>query len=228
MTALVATRADRFGRRRTLIVLAVLAAAGLVAVAYVTGPTALMLTAFAGMVNGMGRDRGPAGAIEQAILPETTDASSRTWVLAVYNVVIDVGHAAGAAAAALPSLLIAAGWTRALRASRDVRRRCRGCRARGRRLRGLLEPDRDRERALRLPPLPIADARAADFAARGAVRASTAWAAVFSAPRCSRTGSSIATACPRPRSRRCSSARELSERALAPRGRVARRGASGC
>jgi MFS family permease len=111
MTALVARGADRVGRRRTLAGLALLTAAGLVAIVYVTDPVLLMVTAFAGLLNGMGRDRGPAGAIEQAMLPDTTDAPGRTWVLAVYNVIIDVGHAAGAASAAVPSLLVAAGWT---------------------------------------------------------------------------------------------------------------------
>jgi len=111
MTAIVAYRADRAGRRRTLIALGLLSAAGLAGVAYVTNPVGLVLTAFAGMVNGMGRDRGPAGAIEQAMLPQTTTAEGRTWVLAWYNVVLDAGHAAGAAAAAIPSLLVATGWS---------------------------------------------------------------------------------------------------------------------
>jgi predicted MFS family arabinose efflux permease len=47
------------------------------------------------MLNGMGRDRGPAGTLEQAILPETTDAEHRTWTLAWYNLVLDCGHAFG-------------------------------------------------------------------------------------------------------------------------------------
>lgn len=51
----------------------------------------------------MGRDRGPAGTLEQAILPETTDAGHRTWALAWYNLVLDCGHAFGGLAAALPA-----------------------------------------------------------------------------------------------------------------------------
>jgi predicted MFS family arabinose efflux permease len=51
------------------------------------------------MLNGMGRDRGPAGTLEQAILPETTDVAHRTWTLAWYNLVLDGGHAFGGLAA---------------------------------------------------------------------------------------------------------------------------------
>jgi hypothetical protein len=50
----------------------------------------LIPAAFVGRLNGMGRDRGPAGTLEQAILPETTEAAHRTWLLAWYNLVLDV------------------------------------------------------------------------------------------------------------------------------------------
>jgi hypothetical protein len=60
------------------------------------------------MLNGMGRDRGPAAALEQAMLPETTDAGHRTWILAYYNITLDVGHAVGALGGAVPTLLAAA------------------------------------------------------------------------------------------------------------------------
>ena len=110
MTALVMRYADRVGRRRTLIVLSFVSAAGLAGI--VSAPTAglLLLVAFLGMVNGMGRDRGPAGTLEQAMLPATTTAAGRTWVLAWYNVVLDAGHAIGAAVAAVPALLQSNGW----------------------------------------------------------------------------------------------------------------------
>lgn len=112
MTAVVARGADRAGRRRTLIGLSLLIGAGLVGVAFAHSVGVLLVTAFAGMLNGMGRDRGPSGALEQAMLPATTDARGRTWVLAWYNVVLDAGHAVGAAAAVIPTLLVSWGWTR--------------------------------------------------------------------------------------------------------------------
>src|SRR3989304_4723354 len=58
--------------------------------------------AFFGMVNGMGRDRGGAVALEQAMLPETVSAERRTWALAFYNLALDTGGALGSLAAALP------------------------------------------------------------------------------------------------------------------------------
>jgi MFS family permease len=54
------------------------------------------------MLNGMGRDRGAALAIEQAVLPETAPDSERTRVIAWYNVLQDAGHALGSLMAGLP------------------------------------------------------------------------------------------------------------------------------
>jgi MFS family permease len=96
---------DAIGRRRSLTVLTVLSAAGYIALGTATHPIALMLLAFVGMVNGMGRDRGAASALEQAILPETTGPADRTWMLAWYNLVLDAGHAIGALAGATPAVL---------------------------------------------------------------------------------------------------------------------------
>src|SRR3989304_6197949 len=53
--------------------------------------------AFFGMVNGMGRDRGGAVALEQAMLPETVSAERRTWALAFYNLALDTGGGGGGA-----------------------------------------------------------------------------------------------------------------------------------
>ena len=107
MTALVTFAGDRLGRRRTLVALSALTMCGYVAVTFATRAAWLLPAAFVGMLNGMGRDRGPAGALEQAILPETTDAAHRTWVLAWYNLVIDAGHALGGLAGVVPTLLAA-------------------------------------------------------------------------------------------------------------------------
>jgi MFS family permease len=111
MVALVGLLADRVGRRRTLVFVCMLASTGYVTLALVDRLLWLLPLAFAGMLNGMGRDRGPAGVLEQAMLPETTSAHGRTWVLAWYNLVLDVAHAVGALAGALPALLVSAyGW----------------------------------------------------------------------------------------------------------------------
>lgn len=107
-TAMVSLRGDLWGRRRVLIGLALLSAAGYLALAAFTSAAALVPLAFVGMLNGMGRDRGAASALDQAILPETVPDERRTWALAWYNVVQDVGHAIGALAAAVPTLIMRA------------------------------------------------------------------------------------------------------------------------
>ena len=97
--------ADRRGRRRMLIELALLGAAGSALVAFAAEPLVIGVAAFFGMLNGMGRDRGAAVIIEQAMLPATTSDSARTRAFAVYNILQDVGHAMGSLAAVFPTLL---------------------------------------------------------------------------------------------------------------------------
>ena len=99
MTLVVTLAGDRLGRRRALIALSILTGFGYIAASVSASLLWLLPAAFVGMLNGMGRDRGPAGTLEQAILPETTDAAHRTWTLAWYNLVLDCGHAFGGLAA---------------------------------------------------------------------------------------------------------------------------------
>lgn len=96
---------DRFGRRRALIALALLATAGGVALMLSAHLLVACAVAFLGMVNGMGRDRGAQLVLEQAILPATTNDAQRTRAFAWYNVLQDIGHAVGGLTAALPVLL---------------------------------------------------------------------------------------------------------------------------
>jgi hypothetical protein len=63
------------------------------------------VAAFLGMVNGMGRDRGAALVLEQAMLPGTGGDQERTRTFAWYNVLQDSGHALGGLAAALPAIV---------------------------------------------------------------------------------------------------------------------------
>ena len=57
--------ADTCGRRRTLALLGVLTAVGYLALAFLGTLPPLLIVAAATMVNGMGRDRGAASALEQ-------------------------------------------------------------------------------------------------------------------------------------------------------------------
>jgi MFS family permease len=101
-TLIVSFRADRLGRRRTLISLSLLMSLGGLGLALTTDLPGLLLLSFLGMLNGMGRDRGAGFALEQAIIPETSVAERRTWALAWYSLVLDAGHALGALAGTIP------------------------------------------------------------------------------------------------------------------------------
>jgi MFS family permease len=105
-TVVIGLRGDAWGRKRALIALTMLTAVGYVALATVTQAAALVPLAFVGMLNGMGRDRGAASALDQAILPETVPAERRTWALAWYNLVLDSGHAVGALGGAIPTIVM--------------------------------------------------------------------------------------------------------------------------
>jgi MFS family permease len=102
-------KGDRAGRRNVLVGLSALSALGGFGAAWSGSAAALAAVAFAGMVNGMGRDRGAAMVLDQAILPGTVADSARTRAFAVYNILQDIGHAVGGLLAALPEALEAAG-----------------------------------------------------------------------------------------------------------------------
>jgi MFS family permease len=125
-TVLVSVRADVWGRRRVLVLLALLSAVGYLALATFTTAAALVPLAFVGMLNGMGRDRGAASALDQAILPETVSDDRRTWALAWYNLVLDAGHAIGALGAIVPTILMRAAGATSLAAHQLTFLACAG------------------------------------------------------------------------------------------------------
>jgi MFS family permease len=102
---LVTWRGERVGYRRALLGLSLASGAGGVALALGSHPLALATAAFLGMANAMGRDRGGALVLEQAVLPATVGDAGRTFVFARYNVLQDVGHALGSLLAALPAVV---------------------------------------------------------------------------------------------------------------------------
>jgi MFS family permease len=104
-TLIVTFLGDRLGRRRSLLVISVVSAAGGFALIVTSNLTTVCAVAFIGMVNGMGRDRGASLVLEQAILPGTVTPERRTRSFAWYNVLQDMGHALGSVLAALPILL---------------------------------------------------------------------------------------------------------------------------
>jgi len=102
---LVTLAGDRLGRRRTLVVLALVGALGTSVVAASSHLLVMVAGSFVGMLNGMGRDRGASLVLDQAILPATTSDERRTVTFAWYSVLQDVGHALGALLAGAPILL---------------------------------------------------------------------------------------------------------------------------
>jgi MFS family permease len=100
-TVFITFKADHLGRRRTLFVLSLLTAAGSLPLIFHFGFLAMVI-AFLGMLNGMGSDRSPAFALEQATIPGLVADEKRTWALAWYSVVLDASGALGALASGIP------------------------------------------------------------------------------------------------------------------------------
>ena len=96
---------DRWNRKRFLIGLSLFSAVGGVLLAFARDPALMAAAGFLGMVNGLGRDRGAALILEQALLPATVDDAGRTRAFAWYNIAQDAGHALGGLLASLPLLL---------------------------------------------------------------------------------------------------------------------------
>jgi MFS family permease len=101
-TAAVSRFGERLGRRRILIIAALVSSCGGVALACVHSVSLLIPLAFVCMLNGLGTDRSAAFTVEQAIIPGLVSDRARTWALSWYNVALDLSGALGALSGALP------------------------------------------------------------------------------------------------------------------------------
>ncbi|MDE3230872.1 MAG: MFS transporter [Chloroflexota bacterium] len=108
-TYLVAIYADRWGRRRTQTVFALLMALTGAACALTRNYPALALAAFFGVLGSTASETASFLPIDQAMLPQTTAPARRTDLFARYNLVASLAGALGALSAALPDLLARAG-----------------------------------------------------------------------------------------------------------------------
>jgi MFS family permease len=104
-TGVVAFYGEPLGRRGALLTVSALSAAGLIVVAAAHSVALLACAAFIGMVNGMGRDRGPAQTLDQSVLADTISADTRTRAFTRYTLIQDVAGAMGSLAAGLPAVL---------------------------------------------------------------------------------------------------------------------------
>ena len=106
------TRADRWGRRRTLAAGAVLMLLGGWVMAATGDFVLLALAATIGVISPTGSEVGPFLAVEQACLAQVTVARDRTRVFAWYNVAGFLATALGAVTSGVVSeALQRAGWT---------------------------------------------------------------------------------------------------------------------
>ncbi len=92
------TRADRWGRRRTLLVGAALMALAGIAFIGTSDFMVLLAAATIGVISPSGNEVGPFLSIEQAALSQTLSDSERTEIFAWYNLVGSVATALGALA----------------------------------------------------------------------------------------------------------------------------------
>lgn len=97
--------ADRLGRKNSLFFLSLLGAIGGIALPLSPSLALLLTLVFIGMLNGTGTDRSASFALDQAIVPGLAPDSKRTWNLAWYNVLLDVGGSLGALCAGFPFFL---------------------------------------------------------------------------------------------------------------------------
>ena len=106
------TTADRFGRRRTLIIGAALMLGAGAAFVMTQNPVLLTLAAIVGVISPSGNEIGPFLSIEQAALSQLVPDDRRTHVFAWYNLAGSFATATGAlCAGVLAQTLQDSGWT---------------------------------------------------------------------------------------------------------------------
>jgi MFS family permease len=106
------TNADRIGRRRTLVIGALLMAVAGVVFASSTVFLVLLVTATLGVLSPSGSEVGPFLPIEQSSLTEVTPGERRTSIYAWYNLTGSIATATGALVSGVAvSALVGAGWS---------------------------------------------------------------------------------------------------------------------
>ena len=96
MTVVFAAVADRAGRRRSVLVMSALMAAGGLLFASGAGLPILILGAFTGAISATSSEVGAFLTVEQAILPQTAPPERRTWLFSIYAFGANVAQALGA------------------------------------------------------------------------------------------------------------------------------------
>ncbi|MBY3088424.1 MFS transporter [Rhizobium laguerreae] len=87
--------ADCFGRRRTVVVMALVMAVSGFIFAITNEVWLLVITAFAGTISATASEVGPFQSIDQAILPQVVSPAHRTWAFSIYNMAAYIAAAIG-------------------------------------------------------------------------------------------------------------------------------------
>jgi MFS family permease len=114
------THADRMGRRRVLLIGAVLMAAAGICFAITREPLLLLVAATVGVISPSGSEVGPFLALEQAALAQTVPNRQRTRVFAWYNLAGSVATATGALSGGLIAAALQGGGVATLDSYRVV------------------------------------------------------------------------------------------------------------
>ena len=118
-TLVIGHSADRWGRRRTLVILALLMALTGLIFGFIHWYPLLLVAAFCGTLGTSASETAPFLPIEQAMLGSRGTGAERTTRFARYNLVASIAGACGALIAGLPAVL-AREWV-ALRHPADAR-----------------------------------------------------------------------------------------------------------
>lgn len=109
MTVAWSLAADRYGRRRTVMTMALLMALGGLLFAVTDNPWLLVLAAFTGTISATSSEVGVFNTVDQAILPQVAPPDRRTWAFALYGLVGNLAQAAGALFAGTVTLFASLG-----------------------------------------------------------------------------------------------------------------------
>ena len=98
ISLLLTTTADRFGRKKTLIIGAILMMAAGIAFILTSNPLLLIIAAIIGVISPSGNEIGPFLPVEQAMLSQLVSKDQRTAVFAWYGLIGSLSTAFGALA----------------------------------------------------------------------------------------------------------------------------------
>jgi MFS family permease len=98
ISLLLTTTADRFGRKKTLIIGSILMMAAGVVFAFTSNPLLLIIAAIIGVISPSGNEIGPFLPVEQAMLSQLVSKEKRTGLFAWYNLIGSLATACGALA----------------------------------------------------------------------------------------------------------------------------------